>query len=103
MIGEKELMVALGDIAKGAEKETEEAAKHIYVLTKANIMVRSKHPTGRLAASVRLDGTAVSVTAPYAVYVEEGTYKMAGKHYFEDAINTVLPEWWRNIMRRIKL
>lgn len=103
MKGERELIKALEDILPREQKVTETAAKRLYVITKANIITRSKNGGNRLASSVTIQGTTVTVTAPYAVYVEEGTSKQVGKHFFSDAINSVVPEWFKNLHKNLKL
>ena len=105
--GVKELVDNLNAIPKRQMKALEEGSKRLVGITKANIVTRTKNGGSNLSNTVvRIsikDGYMVSVTAPYAAYVEYGTKYMVGKHYFGDAIKTVYPNIIIDMEKEIKL
>lgn len=67
---------------QGQNDIAEVAAEHVREHIMANGQVR----TGEMLDSVSADGDTVSVGAPYAIYQNYGTRKMAARPFFEPAL-----------------
>jgi len=81
-------LMAIGAVSKKSGMEAIiEVAPLIVDQVKANINSR----TGTLAASVgwtaSSEGVSIFATAPYAIFVEEGTSKQAAQYYMKRAID----------------